>query len=141
VFSLAAGAGSLLGGLLAPRLGRRTVLVGSLLVSVVPLLAVPQLAPGSLPFFAAAATAGTLLYMNGPVTVVFAQDLTPHAPAVAAGMVLGVAIAVAGALYVALGWIQQVVGLTAGMSIGFALVVPAAVIAFTVLLRHPETRR
>ena len=50
-------------------------------------------------------------------------------------MVLGVSIAVAGALYAALGWINQVVGLATGMAIGFAMVAPAAAIALTVLVR------
>jgi FSR family fosmidomycin resistance protein-like MFS transporter len=134
-FSLAAAAGSVLGGLLAPRLGRRQVLVGSLLASVAPLFAVLHLEPGGVPFFAATATAGALLYMSGPVNVVVVQDLAPQAPAAAAGMVLGVSIAVAGALYGALGWVQQAFGFTAGMSIGFAMGVPAAAIALTALVR------
>jgi BarA-like signal transduction histidine kinase len=75
---------------------------------------------------------------RGPVNVVVVQDLAPHAPAAAAGMVLSVAMAVAGALYIALGWLQQAVGLTTGMTVGFALVVPAAAIALTVLARHPD---
>lgn len=141
VFSLAAGVGALLGGVLAPRLGRRLVLVGSLVLAAVPLLAVLRLPPGSMPFFAAAAFAGMLLYMSSPVKVVVAQDLAPQAPAAAAGMVLGVTAGVAGAIYIGLGRLQEAVGLTAGMTVGFALVLPAAAIALIVLLRHPETAR
>jgi FSR family fosmidomycin resistance protein-like MFS transporter len=100
-----------------------------------------RLEPGSVPFFIAAAVAGTLIYTSSPVKVVVAQDLAPHAPAAAAGMVLGVTAGVAGTLYVALGRIQEAIGLTAGMTVGFTMVVPAAAIAFTVLLRHPEAAR
>lgn len=140
-FSLAAGVGALLGGVLAPRLGRRLVLVGSLILAAVPLLAILRLAPGSVPFFAAAGSAGALIYMSSPVKVVVAQDLAPHSPAAAAGMVLGVTAGLAGAVYIGLGRLQEIVGLTAGMTAGFALVLPAAAIALTVLLRHPETAR
>ncbi|MBF8193230.1 MFS transporter [Nonomuraea sp. K274] len=140
-FSLAAGLGSLLGGVLAPRLGRRIVLVGSLVAAAAPLIAIVGLEPGGVPYFAAAALAGVLLYMSSPINVVIAQDLAPDAPATATGMVLGVSVAVAGALYVALGWLQEVVGLGTGMVIGFTLTIPAAVIALAVLWRHPETER
>lgn len=140
-FSLAAGAGSLLGGVLAPHLGRRTTLVGSLLAAAVPLIAIVWLEPGGVPYFVAAILAGALLYVSSPINVVIAQDLAPDAPASAAGMVLGVSVAVAGALYVALGWLQELAGLGIGMVVGFALVIPAAAIALAVLWRHPEANR
>jgi MFS transporter, FSR family, fosmidomycin resistance protein len=139
-FSLAAGLGSLLGGVLAPRFGRRTVLVSSLAAASIPLLAALTLEPGGVPYFVAAILAGALLYAGSPITVVIAQDLAPDAPASAAGMVLGVSAALAGALYVALGWLQELVGLSAGLAIGFALASPAALIVLAVLRRHPEAR-
>ena len=54
-------------------------------------------------------------------------------------MVLGVATAIAGAFYVVLAWLQELIGLTAGMIIGFSLVVPAGAVALAVLLRRPNT--
>ncbi|MGN9845265.1 MFS transporter [Nonomuraea sp. H19] len=140
-FSLAAGLGSLVGGVLTPRLGRRTTLVGSLLAAAVPLLAVVGLEPGGVPFFVAAILAGALLYVSNPINVVIAQDLAPDAPATAAGMVLGVSVAVAGVLYVALGWLQEIAGLGTRMVVGFVLVIPAAAVALGVLWRHPEVDR
>jgi len=137
-FSLSAGLGSLLGGWLAPRLGRRTTIIASLLVAVVPLLAVFRFIPGSVPFYVAVAVAGLLLYVSSPVTVVVAQDLAPHAPATASGLVLGVTSGIAGALYIGFGKLQEILGLGAGMAIGFAMVVPAGLIALAVLLRRPE---
>lgn len=138
VFSLAAGLGSLLGGFLAPRLGRRLVITGSLLATAGPLLALPHLEPGSLPFFVAAALGGVLLYTSSPVMVVAAQDLAPQTPAAASGVVLGLTTGVAGALYIALGKLQETIGLLEGMTVGLAMVIPAAAIALAVLLRHPR---
>jgi MFS transporter, FSR family, fosmidomycin resistance protein len=135
-FSLAAGVGSLLGGVLAPRLGRRRVLTGSLVAAAVPLLAIGWLEPGGVPYFIAAALAGAFLYMSSPINVVIAQELAPESPAAAAGTVLGISAAAAGALYVVLGWIQELIGLTTGMTIGFVLVIPSAAISLVVLQRH-----
>lgn len=140
-FSLAAGVGSLLGGLVAPIVGRRTTIVASLLATAAPLLAVVRLDPGSGAFFVAVAAAGVLIYMSSPVKVIVAQDLAPHAPAAASGMILGVTSAVAGALYVALGRFQESVGLEAGIVVGFLMVIPAALVALTVLARHPDVAR
>ncbi|MEV0997048.1 hypothetical protein [Nonomuraea sp. NPDC050202] len=49
--------------------------------------------------------------------------------------------ALAGALYVALGWLQELVGVGAGMAVGFGLAGPAALIVLAALRRHPETGR
>jgi len=140
-FSLAAGGGSLLGGLLAPRLGRRTTIVGSLLAAAIPLMGVVAAEPGSPVFFLAIVAAGVLIYTSSPVKVVVAQDLAPHAPAAASGMILGVTAGVAGALYIALGRFQETVGLEAGVVLGFLMVVPASLIALIVFARHPEVAR
>ena len=141
VFSLAAGAGALLGGFLAPRLGRGPTIVGSLLLTAVPLLALLALEPGTVAFFVAAASAGTLIYTSSPVKVVVAQDLAPQSPATASGMILGMTSAVAGALYIGLGRLQETIGIDAGIAVGFLMVVPAALIALAVLLRHPNVAR
>jgi FSR family fosmidomycin resistance protein-like MFS transporter len=46
--------------------------------------------------------------------------------------------AVAGVLYIGLGRLQQAIGLDAGIAVGFAMVVPAALTALFVLRRHPD---
>jgi hypothetical protein len=53
---------------------------------------------------------------------------TPR-PTAAAGVVLGIGTAVAGAAYVVVGAVQDAVGLAPAMAVTFALVLPAAVIA------------
>jgi len=140
-FALAAGVGALLGGVLAPRIGRRATIVGSLVAAAVPLLLILALDPGTPQFFIAAAIAGVLIYTSSPVKVVLAQDLAPRAPAAAAGMILGTTAAIAGVIYILLGRIQEVVGLDAGIALGFAMVIPAGLIALVVFARHPEVAR
>jgi FSR family fosmidomycin resistance protein-like MFS transporter len=121
-------------------MGRQTVMVGSLLLTALPIVAVLQFQPGSLSFFLAAGLAGVLIYLSNPVSVVVAQDLTPESPAAASGTVLGVSHAIAGAIYIGLGKLQEVIGLTEGMTLGFLMVIPAAALAVVLFLRHPEAR-
>jgi FSR family fosmidomycin resistance protein-like MFS transporter len=136
-FALAAGGGALLGGLLAPRIGRRTTIVGSLALTAAPLLTLLTLDPRTPLFFVVVAIAGVLIYTSSPVKVVLAQELAPTAPAAAAGMILGTTAAVAGAIYILLGRVQQAVGLEAGIVLGFAMVLPASLIALAIFARHP----
>jgi hypothetical protein len=49
-------------------------------------------------------------------------------------MVLGLGSALAGTAYIVLGRVQEAVGLTIGIVIGFSMVVPAALTALVVLL-------
>jgi hypothetical protein len=63
------------------------------------------------------------------------QEFVPGAPATASGMVLGLGSALAGMAYIAVGRLQEAVGLTHGILIGFSMVVPAALVALVVLLR------
>jgi FSR family fosmidomycin resistance protein-like MFS transporter len=137
-FAFAAGAGALLGGVVAPRIGRRATIAGSLALAAVPLLALLALDPGTPTFYIVAAIAGVLIYTSSPVKVVVAQELAPTAPAAAAGMILGTTAAIAGAVYILLGRIQAAVGLDVGIALGFSLVIPASLIALAVFARHPE---
>ena len=73
--------------------------------------------------------------MPVPARIIIAQEFVPGAPATASGMVLGVGSALAGLAYIALGRVQETVGLTKGILIGFSMVVPAALVALIVLLR------
>jgi hypothetical protein len=81
---------------------------------------------------------GAMMMLNFvpvPALIIMAQEFVPGAPATASGMVLGLGSALAGTGYIALGRVQEVVGLTTGILIGFSMVVPAALIALVVLLR------
>jgi FSR family fosmidomycin resistance protein-like MFS transporter len=134
-FAFAAGLGSILGGFLAPRLGPVLTIVGALLLTLGPLLAVIASEPATVPYFGAIAVAGLLIFVPVPALIIIAQEFVPGAPATASGMVLGLGSALAGLGYIVLGRLQEVVGLTNGIVIGFSMVVPAALIALVVLLR------
>src|SRR5829696_6158435 len=134
-FAFAGGLGSILGGFLAPRLGPVLTIVGAFLLTLCPLLAVIRSEPGTALYFAAIALAGTLIFVPVPALIIIAQEFVPGAPATASGMVLGLGSALAGIGYIALGRVQEAVGLTNGILIGFSLVVPAALVALVGLLR------
>jgi FSR family fosmidomycin resistance protein-like MFS transporter len=134
-FAFAGGLGSLVGGFLAPRLGPILTIVGAFLLALCPLLAVIASEPGTAVYFTAIALAGILIFVPVPALIIIAQEFVPGAPATASGMVLGLGSALAGIGYIVLGRVQEVVGLTTGILIGFSMVVPAALIALAVLLR------
>jgi MFS transporter, FSR family, fosmidomycin resistance protein len=137
-FAFAGGLGSILGGFLAPRVGPVLTIVGALLLTVGPLLAVIASKPGTALYFGTIGIAGVLLFVPIPALIIIAQEFVPGAPATAAGMVLGLGSALAGVSYVVLGRVQEAVGLTTGILIGFSMVVPSALIALVVLLRGSD---
>jgi FSR family fosmidomycin resistance protein-like MFS transporter len=134
-FAFAGGLGAILGGFLAPRLGPVLTIVGALLLTFCPLLAVIASEPGTAIYYGTIALAGILLFVPVPALIIIAQEFVPGAPATASGMVLGLGSALAGIAYVALGRVQEAVGLTTGILIGFSMVVPSALIGLAVLLR------
>lgn len=138
-FGLSAAAGALSGSILTPRLGRRAVLVGSLLLAAIPMIATLVLQPGSVAYFAVVILSGGLLYLGTPIKVVVAQDAAPDQPAAAAGMVLGLTVGIAGMAYVILGHVQEIWGLGSGMAAGFLAVVPAAYLVLRLFRRYPQT--
>ncbi len=89
LMAVAAAAGKILGGALADRIGWRRWVVGALL------LAAPLLALGarSLPLLLLGVA---LLQSATPVGLVLSARLLPHRPATAAGLALGLAIAIGG---------------------------------------------
>ena len=91
--------------------------------------------PGTVLYFAAIALGGMLIFVPVPALIIIAQEFVPGAPATASGMVLGLGSALAGIGYIVLGRVQEAVGLTNGILIGFSMVVPAALVALLVLLR------
>jgi hypothetical protein len=82
--------------------------------------------PGTARYFVAITLAVVLIFVPVAALVIIAQEFVPGAPATASGMVLGLGSALAGVGYIVLGRVQETVGLTTGILIGFSLVVPAA---------------
>jgi FSR family fosmidomycin resistance protein-like MFS transporter len=124
---LVAGAiGTLIGGRLADRVGRKPVLVASMIPLVLLLIALPQLPTA--PFVVVLAAIG--MAADGPfsVTVVMGQEYLPGREGLASGITLGLAIGIGGMLATALGAVADVT------SVQLALVLlPAFALAALVL--------
>jgi FSR family fosmidomycin resistance protein-like MFS transporter len=134
LFSLGAGVGAVAGGAVGARFGYARTTAVSLLAAVPTLTAVLIVRPG-VATLVLAAGAGALIYASQPLLIVAAQESAPQNPAAAAGVVLGVGSAIAGLLYVGVGALQGLIGLAPAMTMIFALLVPAAVIASRELAR------
>ena len=132
LFSLGAGLGAVAGGAVGARFGYARTTAVSLLAAVPALIAVLLVPPG-VTTLVLAGTAGALIYASQPLLIVAAQMAAPQNPAAAAGVVLGVGSAIAGLAYVGVGALQGWIGLAPAMTLVFALLVPAAVIAYRAL--------
>ena len=135
-FSLSAALGGIIAGLLAPRIGRRFLVGGTMLLAPLPLFGVLQAEPGSLTYFMAAGLGGGLANAGLPLKIVTAQELAPRAVATASGMLMGFAMGIAGLLYIGIGVLQETIGLVAAATLAYLALIPAAVLAFVVLGRR-----
>ena len=127
-FSLGAGLGAVAGGALAARFGYARTAVMTVLAAS-PAAVLVLLVPPGAATVTGAALAGALLYAGQPILVVAAQDAAPENPAAAAGVVMGIGFGIAGLLYVAVGVLQDLIGLAPAMTLSFLLLLPAAVFA------------
>ena len=91
---LGGAAGTLIGGPLADRIGRRTVLTGSMLL--LPPLIVGFLVSGPVLAVAFAALAGAVTIATFAVTIVMGQEYLPGRLGVAAGVTIGLSIGLGG---------------------------------------------
>jgi MFS transporter, FSR family, fosmidomycin resistance protein len=137
LFLFAGALGTLLGGPLADRVGRRKVLLGSFIVSP-PLIAVYVLAGGAVGivalFFAGMAVIGTF-----SVSLVMSQEYLPGRVGVASGLSIGLAIGLGGIAALSLGAIADAVDLETALlctALG-----PLVCIVLTLLLPAPRFRR
>ncbi|HZR91208.1 MAG TPA: MFS transporter [Gaiellaceae bacterium] len=134
---LAGVAGTLCAGPLADRLGRRTVLLASLLVS--PGLIVLYVFAGGLPGAVAVCFAGAVVVSTFSVTIVMSQEYLPTRVAWASGMSVGLAIGLGGVAAVVLGSVADAVDLKAAL-IGTAIG-PALGAALALGLPHDRRER
>lgn len=127
---LAAGAlGTLVGGVLVDRVGARPVLIGSFVI-LLPLLAALPLT-GRLPATVLLALIGFVTIASFSVTIVLGQEYLPNRLGLAAGVTLGLSIGLGGVVAAALGAAADALGLEAVMWIIAALPVPALLLALT----------
>lgn len=134
-FALAAASGGIIASTLMQRVPRAYLASGTMLLALLPLLAIFVVEPGTPLFFAAVVLAGALVQASFPLLVVSAQDLVPDAVATVSGMLMGFSTGVAGMLYIGIGYLQTTLGVGRAMQLAFLALIPAAAIAFTVLTR------
>ena len=137
LFLFAGALGTLIGGPLADRIGRRKVLLGSFIVSP-PLIATYVLAGGAVGivalFFAGMAVIGTF-----SVSLVMSQEYLPGRVGMASGLSIGLAIGLGGVAALSLGAIADAVDLETALL--FTALGPLICIVLTLLLPAPRVRR
>ena len=109
LFLLAGALGTLLGGPLADRFGRRTVLIGSFVVAT-PLILVYALAGGLVGAFALVLSGAAVIGTFG-VSLVMSQEYMPGRVGMASGLSIGLAIGLGGVSAVSLGAVADAVDL------------------------------
>lgn len=135
LFQAGGAGGSLLGGWLSDRFGRRVVLLVSTLVGVPTLLGALLVGvnPVHLPLLA---LAGALLMSSGSVQMVMIQELLPENRSLAAGVMFFVGIGAASLASIAVGILGDVVGLEQAVLLGTG----AGLLATPFILLLPDRR-
>jgi MFS transporter, FSR family, fosmidomycin resistance protein len=134
---LVAGAiGTLVGGRLVDRIGRRAVLLGSMATQL-PLLLI-FVVSGSVLAGVLLAAVGFVTIMSFSVTVIMGQEYLPRRLGLASGVTLGAAIGLGGVAAALLGVLADAAGLSAVMWTIAVLPVPGLLLAFTLPLTPQE---
>jgi FSR family fosmidomycin resistance protein-like MFS transporter len=133
---LGGAAGTLTGGPLADRFGRRTVLMGSMLVT--PLLVVAFLLSGPVLGIVFAALTGAVTIATFAVTIVMGQEYLPGRIGVASGVTIGLSIGLGGIGAPLLGLIGDAHGLRAVFETVAVLPIGALALTLTLPRRTPR---
>jgi FSR family fosmidomycin resistance protein-like MFS transporter len=133
----AGGAGTLLLGPLADRVGRRPVLLGSV-VATGPLILV-FVVIGGIPGAIALALIGACVVGTFGVTMVMGQEYMPRHIGTASGLVIGLSVGIGGVAAVALGWLADATSLRTALY--FAAAAPLLAVILAVQLPSGRERR
>jgi FSR family fosmidomycin resistance protein-like MFS transporter len=131
--------GTLVGGRLVDRIGRRKVLVGSI-VAQIPLLAAFMLSPTGVLAGVLLAGVGFVTVMSFSVSVVMGQEYLPSRLGIASGVTLGFSIGIGGLFAALFGTIADWAGLETVMWIVAALPLAGLALALTLPLTAQEAR-
>ncbi len=137
VFLLSGAVGTLVGGPLADRWGRRNLMILSFSLVIPALLALPYV--GGVWSLLATAEAGFMIVATFSVSVVLAQELLPRNVGLASGLVMGFAIGMGGVGTVLLGYVADHWGLLRALNIVGLL--PVLLLVMTLGLPRSEASR
>jgi FSR family fosmidomycin resistance protein-like MFS transporter len=138
VMLLGGAIGTLTGGPLADRFGRRAVLVGSMCVT--PPLVVGFLLSGPVLALLFAALAGAVTIATFAVTIVMGQEYLPGRLGISAGVTIGLSIGLGGVGAPLLGVLADAAGLRAMFGAVAVLPLAALALAFTLPRQTPRER-
>jgi FSR family fosmidomycin resistance protein-like MFS transporter len=140
---IAGACGTLVGGRIVDRVGRRRVLIGSTLAQI-PLLLAFMLAPGGVLAGMLMAGIGFVTVMSFSVSVVMGQEYLPSRLGIASGVTLGLAIGMGGVAAAILGPLADHTGLESAMWVIALLPLASLALALTLPLtsyeRHSAAR-
>ncbi len=126
-FLISGAAGTLVGGPLSDRFGRKPVIVASMGL-LVPLVYLLLHASGA-GITVLAVLTGFVIVSTFAITVVFGQELLPGNVGVASGLLMGFAIGMGGLGVTALGWVADTWGVPVTLKVISALPVPGLILA------------
>lgn len=144
-YGFSAGIGGIIGGYLNRYIRRGIIIPMAMLTSLpVMLLLLSRYSSanpaGGWDYFALVILSGLLINSCVPLMIITAQDLAPEAIGTASGLLMGFTWGTAGVLYIGIGKIQEVFGLVPSMYLAYLTLIPAAIVAWWLLAKYPETR-
>ncbi len=120
--------GTLAGGWMADRYGRKRVIATSLFVGGLLLLALPSVRPAALAV-ALLVPLGLIFFASSAVIVTLGQEYLPERIGLASGVTLGLAVTVGGLAAPALGWVVDHHGFAATFTVAASLALASSAIA------------